>query len=298
MSSAEIPPDVAALVRERDDARAAKDFARADEIRASLDSLGYDVRDSPAGGTAVLKPRYELIDPLQVSSTLDDPASLPVSIHVTYEGFRDDLDRVLGSFNEHCAGFEIVIADAASDDRDWLESKTAGNVRVLHFSRDPGWAAIRNAAMKQSRGEIIAIADLSVEATGDLLTPLVKAFDDPRVGVAGPWGLATKNLQDFEAASSGRVDAIEGYFLATRRSIARRELFDDKFRWYRHADIEYSFRIRDLGFDAVATEPLGIRHTHRAWTALERDPDERERQSRKNFNRFLERFRGRTDLIG
>jgi cysteinyl-tRNA synthetase len=36
-------------MRERQDARAAKDFARADEIRDELAGMGYEVRDSAEG---------------------------------------------------------------------------------------------------------------------------------------------------------------------------------------------------------------------------------------------------------
>ena len=41
------------LLGEREEARASRDFARADEIRERLDSLGYEVRDTPAGAVLV-----------------------------------------------------------------------------------------------------------------------------------------------------------------------------------------------------------------------------------------------------
>jgi cysteinyl-tRNA synthetase len=48
----EIPPEVEALVRERDEARAGKDYARSDEIRDRLIGMGWEVMDQ-AGGTKV-----------------------------------------------------------------------------------------------------------------------------------------------------------------------------------------------------------------------------------------------------
>ncbi len=47
-----IPDDIAALATERDEARAAKDWARADAIRAELEAAGYVVEDT-ADGTQV-----------------------------------------------------------------------------------------------------------------------------------------------------------------------------------------------------------------------------------------------------
>ena len=45
----EIPPDVAELVRRRDEARAARDLAAADALRDELVALGWVVEDTPAG---------------------------------------------------------------------------------------------------------------------------------------------------------------------------------------------------------------------------------------------------------
>jgi cysteinyl-tRNA synthetase len=45
-----------ALLAERQEARAAKDFARADEIREQLAALGWEVRDGAEGARLVPKP--------------------------------------------------------------------------------------------------------------------------------------------------------------------------------------------------------------------------------------------------
>ncbi|MFL5799829.1 MAG: cysteine--tRNA ligase [Actinomycetota bacterium] len=45
----ELPADAQDLVRERDEARAARDFARSDELRSRLAALGYEVMDTAAG---------------------------------------------------------------------------------------------------------------------------------------------------------------------------------------------------------------------------------------------------------
>jgi cysteinyl-tRNA synthetase len=47
--SAAIDDDALALARERDDARAAKDWARADALRDKLVAMGYEVADTPTG---------------------------------------------------------------------------------------------------------------------------------------------------------------------------------------------------------------------------------------------------------
>ena len=46
---ADAPAEVHELARSRHDARAAKEFARADELRAEIEAAGWDVRDDPDG---------------------------------------------------------------------------------------------------------------------------------------------------------------------------------------------------------------------------------------------------------
>jgi cysteinyl-tRNA synthetase len=49
ISSEDLPEDVQELVRERDEARAARNYARSDSIREKLEFRGYRVDDSPSG---------------------------------------------------------------------------------------------------------------------------------------------------------------------------------------------------------------------------------------------------------
>ncbi len=45
----EAPAEVYALLAQREEARKSKDFARADELRAKINSLGYEIKDGPEG---------------------------------------------------------------------------------------------------------------------------------------------------------------------------------------------------------------------------------------------------------
>jgi GT2 family glycosyltransferase len=72
-------------------------------------------------------------------------------------------------------------------------------------------------------------------------------------------------------------------------------LFDEHFTWYRSADIELSFRVKAAGYRALVVDVPVTRHEHRVWAAT--SPEERDRLSKRNFYRFLERFRDRPDLL-
>jgi cysteinyl-tRNA synthetase len=52
---AEVGEDASKLMQEREEARAAKDFARADALRDQLSEMGWTVRDSAEGPSLVPK---------------------------------------------------------------------------------------------------------------------------------------------------------------------------------------------------------------------------------------------------
>ena len=190
------------------------------------------------------------------------------------------------------------------DVRRWLASvrlHTSGDFAVLIKEpvADQGWARVVNGAIEEAPGEVVILFDPSVELTGDVAGPLVPALGDPAVAVAGPLGVRGRGtLKEFESHPGPEVDAIEGYCMAFRKADALAVGgFDPKFRFYRIADIELSFRLRAQGNRralVVPDLPL-IKHAHRLW---ESTPEpERARLSKKNLYRFLDRWRDREDLL-
>ena len=70
---------------------------------------------------------------------------------------------------------------------------------------------------------------------------------------------------------------------------------DPKDRYYRNADLDYSFAVRALGHRATRVDVPATRHRHRGYA--DTDPVARDRASRKNYDRFLGRWKRRTDLL-
>lgn len=296
-----VPDHIRVLLDERRRARAEKDFARADELRAQIDAAGFIVRDTPEGPIAEPKPRYETVDPAAVDNVLGRPSSLDLSIHLLAEGYPEDLRRFLDAFEatNDTARVEVVVVDNGGSDGEAVEDALEDRswARALHLDRELGWAAARNAGLKTSVGSIVVLADLSVEPAGDIVTPLRVVFDDADVAVAGPFGLVSEDLRSWRPAEGQDADAIEGYLLATRRELLVPGLMHERFVWYRNADIDLSFQLRASGAGRARVVPLPVRkHIHRGWEAL--DEDERGRRSKRNHAIFLERWRDRTDLLG
>ncbi len=292
----EVPDQVRALAAERAERRAAKDFAAADALRDRIAELGYRVIDGPQGASfEPVEPRApERRRPAEVERLLDDPPSVDVSVHWVVEGWPEDVVRALAGFraNEGDRAVQYVVADLTETD----PSRYGDAVDVVALEPGTGWGAARNAGLVRSRGRVVLAVDGSIEPTGDTFGPLLRALEDPTIGVCGPFGISTNDLHEFHDSPGPDVDAIEGYLMAFRRDVLRDVgLFDDRFRWYRTADIECSFRIKDAGLRAVVVDAPVTRHEHRVYHST--PPVERDRLSKRNYYRFLERFRGRFDLL-
>jgi GT2 family glycosyltransferase len=229
------------------------------------------------------------------------PASRAVTLLTVVHGWKPDAERWLLSVFTHCkADFEALIVDNSGDEgiAAWLQGRAAERLRSIRLEPPLGFAAAVNAGIEVAAGEVVILFDPGVELTGDAVAPLLEVLADPTVVVSGPFGLRGRGtLKEFAESPGPEVDAIEGYCMAFRRADAQAlEGFDPKFRFYRIADIEFSFRLRDRGGRAVAVSGLPVeKHEHRLWEAT--DPKERERLSRRNMYRFLDRWGKRADLL-
>jgi hypothetical protein len=285
----EAPPEVVALAERRAAARAAKDFAASDALRDEIDALGWVVRDAADGWTLAEKPPYDVYASVNdLPDRSSSPDTRPVTVALLAEGWPDDVRRCVDALLAHTTAHVLVldVGETFHDDR----------VEVLHVAASPGWAAARTALLRADTATVHVVMDTSLEATGDVVAPLLTAFEDPGVVAAGGWGVrASKDWLSFDDAEPGEVDALLSYLMAVRRDAALATPPHQKARFYRNADMEWSFALREAGGRIVMTEPLpATKHRHRGYH--DTDPAYRDKESKRTYDRFLQRFRGRDDL--
>jgi hypothetical protein len=316
-----IPDAVLSAAHARARAREARDWGEADRLRSEIEAAGWKVVDrgtdfalTPAAPPDVADgDRIRYGSSRSVPSRLDQPPAGLATVVLLATDWPDDLARTLDGLRAGSPpGTSIVIvADGPSPAQETTlaeieaaEGTAAGDrpIEVIRTSERLGHAAAANIGLRRASGPIAILLDTSVEPAGDVVTPLVRALDDPTVAVTGGWGIVSRDLRTFEDAPPGDVDAIEGYCQAFRRAdYAARGPLDEHFRFYRNLDIWWSLVLRDAPDGgpprrAVSLDGLPLRrHEHRGYTSL---PDaERDRQSKRNFYRILDRFRDRRDLL-
>lgn len=301
-----LPEDVRRLLEQRKAARERRDWPRADELREQIRGLGWEPVDGSEGSTARPMLPDDASGPIayaspdDLASLIDQPAELDASLVVAVDDHPADLLRLADGLRAHppSPSWELlVVVNNVAEGVD-LDRILADLPAVrLRTSARLGWADAANLGLRRARGGVIVLLDTSLEPVGDFLPPLLAAFEAPEVGVAGPWGVTSADGRQFLEAAPGEVDAVEAYCLAIRREALRAVGgIDHRFRFYRNADLDLSFAVRDAGWRALSTgEPALRRHLHRGWASL--PDDERDRQSRRNFYRFLKRWGDRPDLL-
>ena len=315
MTRQRIPEEVLTAAHERAKARAERDWATADRLRAEIESAGWTVVDrgtdfalSPAAPPDVEEgSRLRYGASRNVPSRLEEPPVGVASVVLVATDWPSDVQRAVDAVRATSpAGTSIVVvADAPSDEQaaalDALDRDT-DDVEVSWTTERLGQGAATNIGIRRASAPLVVLMDTSVEPTGDVITPLARALDDPSVAVAGGWGITSRDLRTFEDAPAGDVDAIEGYLMAFRRAdAADRGPLDERFRFYRNLDIWWSLALRDEGEGSTSRRAIrvpdvpAVRHEHRDWASL---PDEeRTRQSKRNFYRIIDRFGSRRDLL-
>jgi hypothetical protein len=167
------------------------------------------------------------------------------------------------------------------------------------------WAAARLALLRADVAHVHVWCDLSTVFTGDALTPMLDAIDGDSHVVAAGWRGVNVDLDDewrsFTDAGHGDVDAVLGYLFAFRRAVGLAAGGPhSKARFYRNADIEFSFALREAAGPGArlvvpsAELPIAQGRHHGYHDS---DPAYRDAESAKTYNRFLGRFRGRTELL-
>jgi hypothetical protein len=313
-----VPEAVLTAAHDRAKAREARDWAEADRLRGEIEAAGWKIVDRGTDFALTPATPPDVADDVRVrygaSRNVPDrwaePATGLATVVLIATDHAEDLARALAALRRHAPDGTsiVVVADgpSAGQEAALLELEAVpvegAPVEVVWTSERLGHGAAVNIGLRRAAGPVVVVLDTSVEATGDIVTPLAAALDDPTVAVAGGWGISSSDLRRFEAAPAGDVDAIEGYAQAFRRADAiERGPLDERFRFYRNLDVWWSLVLRDEGEGspprrAVAVADLPAeRHEHRGWTSL---PDaERDRLSKRNFYRIIDRFGWRKDLL-
>jgi hypothetical protein len=289
-----IPDSVTALAQARMDARAAKDFALADKYRDELLQAGFEVVDV-AGGYELKpkKPYITLAYPRDIR-TID--LEKDVSVGLIVDGFTEDALETVKAIkaNSDCGVAIISIGDAGT-----LFEQMDKRTYLISVNPGAAWGDCANVFLEKVQSKYVIIMDPSTRFTGDAITPVVQELEKGEYVAVG-WRGGLVNTDDewrsVDDKGSGEVDVLFSYFMAFDRA-AMKEVggFNPRAVYYRNADIEYSLKIRQAGGKLLQMELPLVQERHHGYHDV--DPEYRDVQSKKNYDRILEKYRGKSAIL-
>jgi len=289
-----IPELVTQLAQARMDARAAKDFKLADKYREDLMHAGYEVVDV-AGGYE-LKPKKPYITLAYPRDIRPIDLENDVTVGIIVDGFTDDALETVRTVkaNSDCAVAIIAIGDAGA-----LFEEMDKRTYLISVATGASWADCANVFLEKVACKYVVVMDPSTQFTGDAITPVVDELAKGQYVAVG-WHGGLVNLEDqwrsVDDKGVGEVDVLFSYFMAfNREAMTQVGGFNPRAVYYRNADIEFSLKIRQAGGKLLQMNlPLTQGRHHGYHDA---DPDYRDAQSKKTFDRILEKYRGKEAIL-
>ena len=289
------PDSVHELAIARQAARAEKDFALSDQLRDEIAAQGFEVVDVAGGYELRPKKRFPVYESTRDIRPINS-GKFEITAAIIVEGFHEDAITCIRSIksNSQCAIAVLVIGEPG-DLINELDARTS----LVQINENFGWGENANALLRNVTSDYVIVLDPSTTFTGDAATPVLEELKK-RDFVAVGWRGGLVNLEDdwrsTDDKGPGEVDVLFSYFFAMHRedALAARG-FSNRAVFYRNADIEFSLNLRHSNGRLLQMDlPLeqGRHHGYH-----DSDPEYRDAQSKKNYDRILERFRGKTAIL-
>ena len=218
-----------------------------------------------------------------------------IRICLIADNFLEDFAQCVASIRAHT---ETPISIFASGKENKDVPAMFPNEKVEWQKNKLGWGHSINHLLANCDEKYVVIMDPSTNFTGDAITPVVKKLDEGFQGVGWRGGLV--NLEDewrsVDDCGEGEVDVLFSYFFAMDREFAiKAGGANPSATYYRNADIEMSLGLRAAGGKLWQMDLPLVQGRHHGYHDV--DAEYREKNSKKNYGRILEKYRGRTDIL-
>jgi hypothetical protein len=289
------PDSVHELAKARLAARAEKNFALSDQLRDEIAAQGFEVVDVVGAYELRPKKRFPTYESTRDIRPINS-GKYEITVAMIVDGFHEDAVTTIKTIKEfsQCAIAVLVIGDPGI-----LVNELDARTSLVQLTEDFGWGESANALLRNVTSEFIVIMDPSTRFTGDAIAPVLAELKKREfVGVGWRGGLV--NLEDdwrsVDDKGAGEVDVLFGYFFAMYREDALNARgFSNRALYYRNADMEFSLTLRHANGRLLQMDLPLEQDRHHGYH--DTDPEYREAQSKKNYDRILERFRGKTAIL-
>ncbi|MFC4530021.1 hypothetical protein [Sphaerisporangium dianthi] len=231
-------------------------------------------------------------------------ASGTVTVALLVDGSPSDLRECVDALIDHTdakiLALDLGNVEGAGVALHELAGRHPERIEAWHVAETPhwrggpaGWGESRNKLLALDSGDVHVVMETSTVLDGDAIAPLAAALDGDVVAAGWKGVDPDEGGLDWHEAGPGEVRGLLGYLFAVRRDQALAAGgFPEKARYYRNADLEFSLTLP--GTLVVPDERLPVhQERHRGYHDV--DPDYRDRESRRTYDRVLRLLRSGAD---
>jgi len=220
------------------------------------------------------------------------------TVAIVADGFQEDLVQCVKSVREY-SNIPIHVFTSGKENKNlcdplleftpfhggWQKNKLGWGHSVQHF-------------LHTIETKYVVLMDPSTQFVGDAISPAIAEADKGYVAVGWKGGLI--NLDDewrsVDDKGDGEVDVLFSYFMIVNRQFAiDAGGANTSATYYRNADLEMTLSLRAHGGKLLQMALPLTQGRHHGYHDV--DSEYRDKNSKKNYQRLLDRFRGRNDIL-
>ena len=220
------------------------------------------------------------------------------TVAIVADGFQEDLVQCVKSVREY-SNIPIHVFTSGKENKNLCDP-------LLEFTpfhggwqkNKLGWGHSVQHLLHTIETKYVVLMDPSTQFVGDAISPAIAEADKGYVAVGWKGGLI--NLDDewrsVDDKGDGEVDVLFSYFMIVNRQFAiDAGGANTSATYYRNADLEMTLSLRAHGGKLLQMALPLTQGRHHGYHDV--DSEYRDKNSKKNYQRLLDRFRGRNDIL-
>ena len=220
------------------------------------------------------------------------------TVAIVADGFQEDLVQCVKSVREY-SNVPIHVFTSGKENKNLCDP-------LLEFTpfhggwqkNKLGWGHSVQHLLHTIETQYVVLMDPSTQFVGDAISPAIAEANKGYVAVGWKGGLI--NLEDewrsVDDKGDGEVDVLFSYFMIVNRQFAiDAGGANTSATYYRNADLEMTLSLRAHGGKLLQMALPLTQGRHHGYHDV--DSEYRDKNSKKNYQRLLDRFRGRNDIL-
>ena len=220
------------------------------------------------------------------------------TVAIVADGFQEDLVQCVKSVREY-SNIPIHVFTSGKENKNLCDP-------LLEFTpfhggwqkNKLGWGHSVQHLLHTIETKYVVLMDPSTQFDGDAISPAIAEAEKGYVAVGWKGGLI--NLEDewrsVDDKGDGEVDVLFSYFMIVNRQFAiDAGGANTSATYYRNADLEMTLSLRAHGGKLLQMALPLTQGRHHGYHDV--DSEYRDKNSKKNYQRLLDRFRGRNDIL-